>query len=86
MSDGSILLGQVAALTEEIAISCKACPRRGRLRTERLLAEHGPDMAMPTLLRILAGDCPRLAKASLSENCDVHSPTLGELFAPPRLL
>jgi hypothetical protein len=82
MADGSILLVQVAAKTEEIEIACKVCPRRGRLRTDRLLAEHGQEMGMPTLLRILAGDCPQLKSASISENCDVHSPTLSALFMP----
>ena len=42
---------------------------------------------MPELLRLLAGDCPRLSATNLYERCDVHSPTLGELFGqPPKLL
>jgi hypothetical protein len=82
MTDGSILLGQVAAKTDEIEIACKACPRRGRLRTERLVLDHGPAMPMPTLLRLLAGDCPRLASTTMADYCDVHSPTLSTLFMP----
>jgi hypothetical protein len=65
-----------------IEITCRACPRRGVLRTDKLLLEHGPAMGMPDLLRILAGDCPRLQRGSLSERCDVHCPTLVELFMP----
>ena len=82
MSGGSILLGAVATRTEEITLACRACPRHGRLRTDRLLLEHGAAMPMPALLRILAGDCPRLNSGSLSERCDVHCPTLSELFMP----
>jgi hypothetical protein len=79
---GSILLGDVAARTATIEITCRACSRRGVMRTDKLLLEHGPTMGMPDLLRILAGDCPRLQRDSLSERCDVHCPTLPELFMP----
>ena len=79
---GSILLGDVAVRSATIEITCRACPRRGVLRTDKLLLEHGPKMGMPDLLRILAGDCPRLRSGSHSERCDVHCPTLSELFMP----
>jgi hypothetical protein len=77
---GSILLGEVAARTDEIAVACRACPRQGRLRTDRLLQEHGPAMEMPNLLRILAGDCPRLNSGNMTVRCDAHCPTLSALF------
>jgi hypothetical protein len=80
---GSILLGAVAARTETLEIACRACPRHGVLRTDRLLADHGKAMPMPALLRLLAGDCPKLASVNLYERCDVHSPTLSALFMPP---
>src|SRR3954454_5263822 len=84
---GSILLGAVAALTETIEIACKACPRHGVLRTDKLLADHGRNKPMPELLRLLAGDCPRLRATNLYDRCHVHSPTLGELFGrPPKLI
>jgi hypothetical protein len=79
---GSILLGAVADRTETIDIACGACERHGTLRTERLLADHGPAMEMPTLLRSLAGDCPKLAATNFYEKCDVHCPTLSALFMP----
>jgi hypothetical protein len=78
---GSILLGNVAARTPEIEVACRACPRRGVLRTDKLLVEHGRAMTMPTLLQLLAGDCPKAASLNLYERCDVHSPTLSTLFA-----
>ena len=84
---GSILLGAVAALTETIEINCRACPRHGVLRTDRLLADHGAAMPMPTLLRLLAGDCAKLTSTNIYERGDVHSPTLSVLFGrPPKLL
>jgi hypothetical protein len=84
---GSILLGDVAARTETIEIACRACPRHGLLKTNRLLADHGEAMPMPALLRLLAGDCPRLSAANLYERCDVHCPTLSALFGQrPKLL
>lgn len=79
---GSILLGDVAARTDSIEIACRACPRHG-LRTDRLLADHGKATPMPALLRLLAGDCPRLGAAAVYERCDVHCPTLSALFMPP---
>ena len=80
---GSILLGDVAARTETLEITCRACPRHGVLRTDKLLADHGKAMPMPALLRLLAGDCPKVASAHLHDRCDVHSPTLSALFMPP---
>jgi hypothetical protein len=38
---------------------------------------------MPALLRLLAGDCPKLASVNLYDRCDVRSPTLSALFMPP---
>jgi hypothetical protein len=80
---GSILLGDVAARTETIEIACRACPRHGVLRTDRLLADHGRNMPMPELLRLLAGGCPKLASVHRYDRCDVHCPTLSALFMPP---
>lgn len=39
-------------------------------------------MPMPTLLRILTGARPRVNSERFTDRCDVHSPTLGELFGP----
>jgi len=34
---------------ELVEIECAKCGRHGRLRTARLLAEHGPDIKLRTL-------------------------------------
>jgi hypothetical protein len=39
-------------------IECDKCGRHGRLHTAKLLAEHGPDVKMPDLLRTIAR-CPK---------------------------
>ena len=42
---GVVLLGEIAARLPVLEVSCNRCDRQGRLRTDRLLAEHGPSMA-----------------------------------------
>jgi hypothetical protein len=51
-----VTLGQIAARLPVLEVACNRCDRRGRLRTDRLLAEHGPDLPMPKLRRIIAAD------------------------------
>jgi hypothetical protein len=80
MPAGVILLGEVAARAATIEIVCRKCDRYGRLRTDRLLAEHGPAMGMPALLRFMAGNCARLDNASITDRCDAHCPDLTRLF------
>jgi hypothetical protein len=41
-----------------VEIERAKCGRYGRLRTARLLAEHGPDIKLPDLLRQIAR-CPK---------------------------
>jgi hypothetical protein len=79
-ASGSILLGAVAARMAEIEIACRVCDRHGKLHTERLVQQHGPEMPMPELFRLLAADCPRLGGPNQNQRCDVHCPTLSEIF------
>jgi hypothetical protein len=79
---GVIRLGEVAGRASVIHIACRLCPRHGRRRTDRLLAEHGLDMPMPDLLRLLAAGCPRLDSTNITDRCDVHCPDLSKLFLP----
>jgi hypothetical protein len=75
-----ILLGQVASRTEFLVIACRACPWRGRLRTARLVREHGPEAPMPAVMRSIIGDCPRLHATDIYGRCDAHCPELPRLF------
>ena len=76
---GVIFLGQVAARLEYLDIACTRCDRRGRLRLNRLLVQHGADMPMPTLGRLLAADCPRLIAGRMHDVCGWRFPSLSRV-------
>jgi hypothetical protein len=73
------LLGQVAALLPTVDAACDRCERRGRLDTASLVAEHGAELDVPTLLRIVAAACPRMQAAKTHDVCGVHMPELSKL-------
>ena len=54
---------------ETVEIECAKCERHGRLRTARLLAEHGPDIELPDLLRVIA---QRPKWGSMNDGCEAH--------------
>ena len=81
MARGVVTLGEVATKAERVEIACRRCDRRGVLRTERLVSEHGPDMPIPALLRLLAADCPRMKADKMADVCGVHIPALSRLMA-----
>jgi hypothetical protein len=56
MPNGSLSLAEYPAPTMRLA--CRRCERRGRYRVERLIAEHGRDVALPDLRNALAVGCP----------------------------
>jgi hypothetical protein len=80
MPAGVVVLGQVAARLPVLEVACNRCDRRGRLHTARLLAEHGSDLPMPDLRRIIAADCPRMAANKMHDVCGVHFPGLLRLL------
>jgi hypothetical protein len=63
-----------------LAVACRRCERRGRLRIARLIAEYGVDP--PNLGELIAHDCPRMRDPSVSvyERCGVHFPELPKWF------
>ena len=77
---GSILLGEVAQHLASVDIACNFCPRRGKANVGRLMGEHGPNMSIPTLLRIWTADCPRRLAERIAEPCGVHLPELADVF------
>lgn len=77
---GVILLGEVAQRLPVLTVACRRCPRHGRLRTDRLLAKHGAAFPMPSLRRIVAGDCPSWNVTSLYDLCGVMFPDLVDAF------
>jgi hypothetical protein len=77
MASGVITLGDmVRQFPDAIVVSCNRCDRRGRLRTARLLTEHGTDLPGPELRRILAADCPRVIAGEMHDVCGIHFPGL----------
>ncbi len=53
-----ILLGEIAAHLEMLEVRCGRRDRHGPLRVDRLLAEHGPDVPVGSVMPALVGDCP----------------------------
>jgi hypothetical protein len=77
MPSGVITLsGMAAQFPAMIAVACNRCDRRGKLRTARLLSEHGPGLPGPELRRILAADCPRMIEGKNHDVCGIHFPGL----------
>jgi len=79
MPGGVISLGEIAGRTALLQVACDRCDRRGRIRTARLLAEHGADLPVAELLRILAG-CPGAQGLQPHERCGAHFPQLPALL------
>jgi hypothetical protein len=74
---GVTTLGDMAArFPAMIPVACNRCDRRGKLRTSRLLSEHGPDLPVPELRRILAAACPRMIAGEMHGVCGIHFPGL----------
>ena len=75
MRRGSITLGDLAGRVAMLEVACSRCARRGRLQIDWLLEQHG-DAELPELRLILAGDCPKAAIVSISDQCDIFFPQL----------
>lgn len=73
---GLILLGEAAARIDRLDVACNHC---GRLGLDRLVAEHGPDLPMPELLRLLSADRVRRQAGKTHDPCGVHFPQLPTL-------
>jgi hypothetical protein len=73
---GVVTLGQVVARLPVLDVACNRCDRRGRLHTHRLIAEHGPDVPIPELRRLIAADCPRMIAGRMHDVCGVRFPGL----------
>jgi hypothetical protein len=82
-SQGSILLGEVAAHIAVLEIACNRCDRKGRVSVDRLMAEHGALMSIPTLLALLSADCPKRIAAETHDVCGSHMPQLPSMFLVP---
>ena len=77
MFKGVITLGEMRAKgMTMLEVACRRCERQGRLRIERLIAEHEAEVLDPRAA--IAADCPRMRNpaASIYDRCGVHFPEL----------
>jgi hypothetical protein len=80
MKGDAITLGGAAAKFAMLEIACRRCERRGWLRVDRLIEQHGADMGLPELGDVLRGDCPQREAAAASERCSLYYPQLLRLW------
>jgi len=76
---GSLSLDDISRRFQMLEVRCGKCTRRGRLRIDKLIDEHGRDMSLPDLRKHLAADCEHNASAGLMDQCQVYYPQLREL-------
>jgi hypothetical protein len=76
MPSGVTTLGRLSRFRSAVQFGCDRCERRGRLSVARLLAEHGPDLTLPELRRLLAVDCPKMIAGEMYDACGIHFPGL----------
>jgi hypothetical protein len=69
MPQGSYSLGEAAAKLHMIRLTCPKCHRAGQYRTDKLLEQYGPDIAIPDLRHELA-QC--LHRHDMSDPCQVE--------------
>ncbi len=80
--NGVITLGEMQARGRTmLEAACDRCGRRGRLRSARLIAEHGAT-DYGDLRKLIARDCPRMRDPSVSiyGRCRVQFPELPRCF------
>ena len=80
MSTGFVTLGQIAGRLAVLDVACNRCDRRGRLRIDSLVTEHGPALPIPELRRTVAADCAKMQAGHMHDVCGVHFPELSRLF------
>ncbi len=76
---GSLSLDDVSKRFQMLEVRCGHRTRRGRLRIDKLIDEHGRDMSLPDLRAVLVGDCEHKTAARRKDQCQVFYPQLREL-------
>jgi hypothetical protein len=69
-------LGDLVGRIERLEVRCTKCDRAGRVRLDKLIAEHGTDMGLPDLAVRLAANCPKVQATSPADRCFVVFPQL----------
>ena len=76
---GSLTLDDISKHFRMLEVRCGYCTRSGKLRIDKLIDEHGRDMALPDLRSIFAGDCEHKEAVRRKNRCQVYYPQLREL-------
>ena len=79
MVTGSLSLDDIGKRFRLLEVRCGKCTRHGRLRIDKLIDQHGRDMSLPDLRKILAGDCEHKTARRRNDQCQVYYPQLREL-------
>ena len=74
---GAVTLGELVGWFDHLDVCCRRCERHGRLRLERLIAEHGAGTGLPDLAARLAAGCPKAGAPDPAARCFVFLPQLG---------
>ncbi len=78
--NGAFILADVAAAgVIQMDVVCLKCLRRGRVSVARLMVEHGPDMPLPGLPKLIAAGCPRVARDAIYDQCGARLENLEAL-------
>jgi predicted secreted protein len=75
---GAVVLGDLIGKVDLLRVACDQCARSGQYRVLRLIAEHGEEMALPDLLRIIAADCPENRGSLNNSHCQAYYPDYRE--------
>ena len=66
-----VTLGDLEGHIERLEVRCTRCPRHGRVRLAKLIAEHGAELGLPDLAVRLAADCPQAQAINPADRCFV---------------
>ena len=80
MPAGFLTLADIAGRVATLEVACNRCDRRGGLRIDSLVTEHGPALPIPELRRTVAADCAKMQAGHMHDVCGVHFAELSRLF------
>jgi hypothetical protein len=71
---GSITLGDLVGKFQMLEIACSKCDRRGLLRLDGLIEEHGAGIGMPEFGGDTGGRLPEARSVSINDRCGINFP------------
>lgn len=77
--NGLILFSDIEGKLEHLVVACTICPRRGRYKLARLIAERGREFPVGHFLNELKASCPKGQTMSMYDRCLAHCPDLSKV-------